>query len=162
MYKPHRLTVQPLSLSAMPNIISSLDQGSCQGKLLCVRWLQNVIFSFYYIIISNLSVLRLSSFCVSGFGACCLCMLCPRPNCIWKTSRETSQHLLRSPSLSLTVKQNWNPLVMKFLSITKDSVVPKYLGKHTVSFLFDCFYLWNWVNCNMITQKKKERKLFSC
>lgn len=94
--------MQSLLLRAGPNIISSLDQGSCQGKLLCVRCLQNVICWFYYIIILNLSMLRLGTFCVSVFDACCLYMVCPKPNCIWKTSRETSQRLLPSPSLSLS------------------------------------------------------------
>lgn len=94
--------MQSLLLRAVPNIISSLDQGSCQGKLLCVRCLQNVICWFYRIIILNLSVLRLGTFCVSVFDACCLYMVCPKPNCIWKTSRETNQHLLPSPSLSLS------------------------------------------------------------
>lgn len=43
-------TVQLLSLSAVPNIISAFDQGSRQGKLLCLRCLQNAICSFllYY------------------------------------------------------------------------------------------------------------------
>jgi len=51
---------------------------------------------------------------------------------------------------------------MKILSIMGDRIVSKYLGKHTLSFLFDYFCSWSWVNCNKITQKEKERKLFSC
>ena len=98
---------------AVPNIISSSDQCSCQCKLLCVRCLQNVAWLLYYIIILSLSVLRLSSFCISYFGVCCLCELCLKLNCVWENSRETSQHLLLCPCLYITVKQNWSCLIMK-------------------------------------------------
>lgn len=153
--------MQPLLLNAVPNIISSLKQGSCQGKLLCVRCLQNLICSFYYIIILNLSVLKVGSFCVSAFGACCLCMLCLKLNCIWKASRQTRQHWLPSPSLSFTVNQNWKSCCNEnFFTNGRWCSPPSIWVSSLCRFCLTTYlYLWNWVNCNVMT-RKEERKLF--
>lgn len=108
-------------MGAVPNIISSLDLGSCQSKLLCVRCQWNVICSFYYIIILNSSVLILGSVCLFSVLAVCACYILS-----WTEFGKPIEFIF-------AVKQNWSPLTMKILSIIRDSAASKYLGKHTVS-----------------------------
>lgn len=111
MYKPHRLQCSHCcwvvsAVPPVPNIISSLDYSSCQGKLYSVRCLQSVICSFYY---SYYYYFKLicpgvkEVFCL--FGGLSVCVYCSMQVYILKAWIKTHIHLLHFLSIVTIIKQ---------------------------------------------------------